>query len=228
MKKMLLVEDDPAIRRALLDDFKHEGYAVDYAVNGEEGLKMGQSLDYDIILLDLMLPGLDGLEVCKELRKKDIGTPIIMVTAKSQDWDKVIGLELGADDYVTKPFSPHELRARVRAVLRRTQGDQKSRKSDTVKSGLFELNTLKHECSYGDQLLALTQIEFNLMHLFLSRPGEVLSREDILEFVWGEQVLVTSRTVDTHVGNLRRKIGDHPDDPKWIMSIRNMGYKWIG
>ncbi len=228
MKKILLIEDDPAIRRALLDDFRHEGYAVDYAVNGEDGLKMGQNLDYDIILLDLMLPGLDGLEICKELRKKDVGTPIIMVTAKSQDWDKVIGLELGADDYVTKPFSPFELRARVKAVLRRTSDDARKNTNQQLQSGSFVLNTLRHECTQEGEPLTLTQIEFNLMHLFLSRPGEVLKRDEILEFVWGENVMVTTRTVDTHVGNLRRKIGDNPDDPKWIMSVRNMGYKWIG
>ena len=225
---MLLIEDDPAIRRALLDDFKHEGYAVDYAADGEEGLKLGQNLDYDIILLDLMLPGLDGLEVCKELRKKDIGTPIIMVTAKSQDWDKVIGLELGADDYVTKPFSPHELRARVKAVLRRTTNMARTKKKVELQSGPFTINNIKHLCTQDGREILLTQIEFNLMHFFLSRPGEVLNREEILEFVWGENVLVTARTVDTHVGNLRRKIGDDPDQPKWIMSVRNMGYKWIG
>jgi len=171
---------------------------------------------------------LDGLEVCKELRKKDIGTPIIMVTAKSQDWDKVIGLELGADDYVTKPFSPHELRARVKAVLRRTTNMARTKKKVELQSGPFTINNIKHLCTQDGREILLTQIEFNLMHFFLSRPGEVLNREEILEFVWGENVLVTARTVDTHVGNLRRKIGDDPDQPKWIMSVRNMGYKWIG
>ncbi len=228
MKKILLVEDDPAIRRALLDDFKHEGYTVDYATNGEDGLEMGQNLDYDIILLDLMLPGIDGLDICKELRRKDIGTPIIMLTAKSQEWDKVIGLELGADDYVTKPFSPHELRARVKAVLRRSKGDQKKQAGHTYNSGPFKLNTLKHDFLINDDPHELTHIEFGLMELFLSRPGEVLKRDEILDFVWGKNVLVTPRTVDTHVGNLRRKIGDDPLDPKWIFSVRNSGYKWIG
>ena len=228
MKKILLVEDDPAIRRALLDDFKHEGYTVDYATNGEDGLEMGQNLDYDIILLDLMLPGIDGLDICKELRRKDIGTPIIMLTAKSQEWDKVIGLELGADDYVTKPFSPHELRARVKAVLRRSKSEQKKQAGHTYKSGPFMLNTLKHDFLINDDPHELTHIEFGLMELFLSRPGEVLKRDEILDFVWGKNVLVTPRTVDTHVGNLRRKIGDDPLDPKWIFSVRNSGYKWIG
>ena len=228
MKKILLIEDDAAIRRALNDDFTHEGYEVDFAVNGEDGLKKGQNLDIDIILLDLMLPGIDGLEICKELRRKDIGTPIIMLTAKSQDWDKVIGLELGADDYVTKPFSPHELRSRVKAVLRRTGKALKSESGHTIQRGPFFLNSMKHECTMENAPLLLTQIEFNLIELFLSRPGIVLNRDEILDYVWGENVVVTSRTVDTHIGNLRRKIGDNPDDPKWIFSVRNLGYKWIG
>lgn len=228
MKKILLIEDDPAIRRALLDDFKHEGYEVDYAINGDDGLKMGQNLDYDIILLDLMLPGIDGLDICKELRRKDIGTPIIMLTAKSQDWDKVIGLELGADDYVTKPFSPYELRARVKAVLRRSDKEAKKTSVQIYRSGPFTLHPLRHECTYENRPITLTQIEFDLMRFLLSRPGEVLKRDEILDFVWGENVMVTSRTVDTHIGNLRRKIGDDPENPKWIFSVRNMGYKWIG
>lgn len=228
MKKILLVEDDPAIRRALLDDFKHEGYEVDYAVNGEDGLKMGLNPDYDIILLDLMLPGIDGLDICKELKRKEIDTPIIMVTAKSQDWDKVIGLELGADDYVTKPFSPFELRARVKAVLRRSGSEPRKNSNKIYQSGPFSLNPIKHECLLNGEEIMLTQIEFNLMELLLKRPGEVLKRDEILDFVWGEDVMVTPRTVDTHIGNLRRKIGDDPDNPKWIFSVRNMGYKWIG
>lgn len=228
MKKILLVEDDPAIRRALLDDFKHEGYEVDYAVNGEDGLKMGLNPDYDIILLDLMLPGIDGLDICKELKRKEIDTPIIMVTAKSQDWDKVIGLELGADDYVTKPFSPFELRARVKAVLRRSGNEPRKNLNKIYQSGPFSLNPIKHECLLNGEEIMLTQIEFNLMELLLKRPGEVLKRDEILDFVWGEDVMVTPRTVDTHIGNLRRKIGDDPDNPKWIFSVRNMGYKWIG
>lgn len=228
MKKILLVEDDPAIRRALLDDFKHEGYEVDYAVNGEDGLKMGLNPDYDIILLDLMLPGIDGLDICKELKRKEIDTPIIMVTAKSQDWDKVIGLELGADDYVTKPFSPFELRARVKAVLRRSGSEPRKNLNKIYQSGPFSLNPIKHECLLNGEEIMLTQIEFNLMELLLKRPGEVLKRDEILDFVWGEDVMVTPRTVDTHIGNLRRKIGDDPDNPKWIFSVRNMGYKWIG
>ena len=228
MKKILLVEDDPAIRRALLDDFRHEGYDVDYAGNGEDGLKMGQNLDYDIILLDLMLPGIDGLDICKELRRKDIGTPIIMVTAKSQDWDKVIGLELGADDYVTKPFSPFELRARVKAVLRRTNSSEKKKADHPLESGPFALHPLKHECTISGKPITLTHIEFSLMQLLLTRPGEVLNRDEILDYVWGKDVMVTRRTVDTHIGNLRRKIGDDPENPNWIFSVRNMGYKWIG
>ena len=226
MKKILIIEDAPAIRMALEDDFTFEGYQVVTAATGPEGLEKAMDLDLDIILLDLMLPGLDGLEICKELRRRDIGTPIIMLTAKSQEIDKVLGLELGADDYITKPFSPFELRARVKALLRRSEIRNRQNTVETIRIGPFELDPLKYLFTKNSQPVQLTTIEFALMKLLMRHAGQVLKRDDILNNVWGEEVYVTPRTVDTHIANLRRKIGDDTGQSSWITGIRGVGYKF--
>ncbi|HOW24766.1 MAG TPA: response regulator transcription factor [Bacteroidales bacterium] len=226
MKRILIIEDEPAIRMALEDDFTFEGYRVDSAATGPEGLEKAVDLDLDIIILDLMLPGLNGLEICKELRKRDIGTPIIMLTARSQEFDKVLGLELGADDYITKPFSMFELHARVKALLRRSEIRGHQSEKDKIHIGPFELDAAKYLFTKNGEPVQLTTIEFDLMKLLMQHAGHVLKRDDILNSVWGEEVYVTPRTVDTHIANLRKKIEDNPGESHWITGVRGVGYKF--
>jgi DNA-binding response OmpR family regulator len=226
MKRILIIEDVRNIRIALEDDFKFEGYQVDTAATGPEGLEKAMNLDLDIIILDLMLPELDGLEICKELRRHDIGTPIIMLTARSQEFDKVLGLELGADDYITKPFSPFELHARVKALLRRSEIRNHQTASATIRLGPFELDPSKYLFTKNSEPVQLTAIEFALMKLLMQHAGNVLKRDDILRSIWGGEVYVTPRTVDTHVANLRKKIEDDPEQSHWITGIRGTGYKF--
>ena len=226
MKRILIIEDARTIRMALEDDFKFEGYHVETAATGPEGLEKAMNLNLDIIILDLMLPELSGLEICKELRRRNIGTPIIMLTAKSQEFDKVLGLELGADDYVTKPFSPIELHARVKALLRRSEIRDHQNAEAIIKLGPFELDPLKYLFTKNNNPVQLTTIEFELMKLLMQSAGHVLKREEILRRVWGEEVYVTPRTVDTHIANLRRKIENDPEQSQWITGIRGAGYKF--
>ncbi len=226
MKRILIIEDARTIRMALEDDFKFEGYQVDSASTGPEGLEKAMNLDLDIIILDLMLPELNGLEICKELRKRNIGTPIIMLTAKSQEFDKVLGLELGADDYITKPFSPFELHARVKALLRRSEIRNQQTATATIQLGPFELDPSKYLFTKNKKQVELTTIEFALMKLMMQHAGHVLKRDDILRNIWGEEVFVTPRTVDTHIANLRKKIEDDPEQSHWIIGIRGIGYKF--
>jgi DNA-binding response OmpR family regulator len=226
MKRILIIEDARNIRMALEDDFKFEGYQVDSAATGPEGLEKAMDLNLDIIILDLMLPELNGLEICKELRRRDIGTPIIMLTAKSQEFDKVLGLELGADDYVTKPFSPFELHARVKALLRRSEIRNQQTAGTKIRLGPFELDPSKYLVTKNNKQIQLTTIEFALMKLLMQYAGHVIKRDDILRSVWGEEVYVTPRTVDTHIANLRKKIEDDPEKSHWITGIRGAGYKF--
>jgi DNA-binding response OmpR family regulator len=225
MRKILIIEDEEIIRMALVDDFKHEGYLVDYATNGNEGFERGMDTSVDLIILDIMLPEMNGFEVCKRLRMNGVKTPIIMLTAKGQEIDRVVGLELGADDYVTKPFSPRELQARVRAIFRRTEniiGD--------VDKSIFEFEQLKvdflqFECYKNGELASLTKHEFDLLKYLIKNRGRVIKRDELLNEVWGDDVIVSSRTIDTHMANLRKKIEEDSSNPKIIKSIRGVGYK---
>jgi two-component system, OmpR family, alkaline phosphatase synthesis response regulator PhoP len=226
MKRILIIEDSGAIRMALEDDFKFEGYQVSTAATGTEGLEKALDMSLDIIILDLMLPEMNGLEICKELRRRNIGTPIIMLTAKSQEFDKVLGLELGADDYITKPFSPFELRARVKALLRRSEIRNHQSAAATIQIGPFEMNPLKYQVTKKGEPIQLTTTEFALIKLLMQNAGHVLKRDDILHSIWGEEVYVTSRTVDSHIANLRKKIEDDPEKSHWITGIRGAGYKF--
>jgi DNA-binding response OmpR family regulator len=226
MKRILIIEDARNIRMALEDDLTFEGYRVETASTGPEGLEKALDLNLDIIILDLMLPELDGLEICKELRRRNIGTPIIMLTAKSQEFDKVLGLELGADDYITKPFSTFELHARVKALLRRSEIRDQQTAAKILQFGPFELDPSKYEFTKNGEAVQLTTIEFDLLKLLMEHAGHVLKRDDILTKIWGEEVYVTSRTVDTHIANLRRKIEDDPDQSHWITGIRGVGYRF--
>ncbi len=226
MKRILVIEDARNIRMALEDDFKFEGYQVETAATGPEGLEKALDLNLDIIILDLMLPELNGLDICKELRQRNIGTPIIMLTAKSQEFDKVLGLELGADDYITKPFSLFELQARVKALLRRSEIRNQQTAAATIRLGPFELDPSKHLFKKNGEHFQLTTIEFALMKLLMQHAGQVISRDNILHNIWGDEVYVTPRTVDTHVANLRKKIEDDSEQSHWITGIRGAGYKF--
>ncbi|MBT3383251.1 MAG: response regulator transcription factor [Prolixibacteraceae bacterium] len=226
MRKLLVVEDDISIRKAIVDDFTFEGYLVESAVEGNEGLEKAFDPDIDIILLDVMLPGIDGFEICKELRKKGIETPIIMLTAKSQEIDKVLGLEFGADDYITKPYSSRELHARVKAVLRRRNSEKNGTVEIQFKIGDLEINFKKFSCKKKEKNIILTTLEFSLLHYLIKKREQVISRNEILDKVWGEDILVSPRTVDTHIAKLRKKIEDDPSNPRWIIGFRGIGYKF--
>ena len=227
MKKILIVEDERAIRLALEDDFLAEGYRVDSAVTGNEGLQKGSEQNYDIILLDIMLPQMDGFEVIKELRKRDVRTPVIMLTAKSQEIDKILGLEFGADDYVTKPFSPRELQSRVKAVLRRVDMKPGQSYKNQFSFGGINIDFEKYECFRNGEKIFLTTLEFDLLRFLIDHKGKVVNRNQIMNEVWGPDVFVAPRTIDTHILNLRKKIEDNPAKPVWIIGVRGRGYKFI-
>jgi DNA-binding response OmpR family regulator len=227
MTKILIIEDEKAILMALEDDFRAIGYQVDSAMTGPGGLQKGSEHNYDIILLDVMLPEMDGFEVLKELRKRNVRTPIIMLTAKSQEIDKILGLEFGADDYVTKPFSPRELQARVKTVLRRVNEKPEPSSENQIIFGEITIDFQKYECYKGGKNIPLSTLEFDLLKFLIANKGKVVSRDHIIEKVWGANVLVAARTVDTHILNLRNKIEDLPSQPQWIIGVRGRGYKFL-
>jgi len=225
-KKILIVEDDPGILLSLKDEFESEGYTVSIAEDGEKGLEIAKQQRPDLIILDIMLPVIDGYEVCKRLRMEGDTTPIIMLTVKDKEIDRVLGLELGADDYVTKPFSLRELMARVKAVLRRTE--DRAKDLATYSFAQIELDFKKYEAKKKGKKLELTPLEFQMLNLFIQRKGEVISRDDFLDKIWGEDnTYVSFRTVDSHIANIRKKIEDDPSNPKHIISVRGVGYKFI-
>jgi two-component system alkaline phosphatase synthesis response regulator PhoP len=225
-KKILVVEDEPGIRLSLSDELESAGYRVLTADNGEKALAIAGREKPDLILLDIMLPVLDGTEVCKRLRIGGDRTPIIMLTVKDKEIDKVLGLELGADDYMTKPFSLRELTARVKAVLRRT--DEKAPGPGLASFDGIELDFKRFEASKKGKKLELTPLEFHLLRLLIGRRGEVLTRDDFLDGVWGEDnIAVSFRTVDSHIANIRKKIEDDPARPRHILSVRGVGYKFV-
>ena len=225
-KKILIVEDDPGILLSLKDEFEAEGYSVCTSDNGERALDVAGDENPDLIILDLMLPGLDGYEVCKRLRARNDFTPIIMLTVKDKEIDKVLGLELGADDYLTKPFSLRELTARVKAVLRRTE----ARQHDVThyRFGQIDLDFKRYEAKRKGTRLELTPLEFQMLRLFIEQKEHVLSRDEILDRIWGkENLTVSHRTVDSHISNIRKKIEEDPSRPRHILGIRGVGYKFV-
>ena len=224
MRKILIVEDEELIRMALEDDFRHEGYKVDYAEDGLTGYEKAKNPDIDLIILDIMLPEMNGFDICRKLRMQGIKTPIIMLTAKGQEIDRVLGLEMGADDYVTKPFSPRELQARVKAIFRRME--------DVSTENIFNARGLKvdflqYKCYKNGELINLTKHEFGLLKYLIQNRERVIDRDELLDEVWGNDVMVGPRTVDTHMANLRKKIEDNPSNPKLIISVRGVGYKIV-
>lgn len=225
MSKILIVEDELNIRQLVKYNMEKEGYQVLEAADGLQGLKLAKSEKPDLLLLDLMLPQMDGLEVCRNLKGNPASAalPIIMLTAKSEEIDKVIGLELGADDYMTKPFSPRELIARVKAVLRRSQ--KEANLPGELVVGRLRFNFSRYEVHAGDRKLELTPKEYELLKMLATNLGKVFTREQLLEKVWGYEYFGDTRTVDVHVRHLRAKLADDPASADLIETVRGFGYR---
>jgi len=228
MATVLIVEDDRAMAVALSDGFAYEGFQVEVATDGEEGLRLAHEARPDLMILDIMLPKMTGLEICKALRDEGSNVPIIMLTARGQEIDKVLGLKLGADDYVTKPFSFMELRARVDAVLRRSTSTSGHINGGIHEFGSFTVDLDHHAASKDGVDLNLTPREFRLLGHFIEHRGEVVTREDLLDSVWGYDTIPFTRTVDTHIAKLRKKIEENPADPNLIVTVHRLGYKFVG
>jgi two-component system alkaline phosphatase synthesis response regulator PhoP len=229
MRKVLIVEDDEAMSVALRDGFEYEGYAVTVAKDGEAGLHLAGTAGPDLILLDVMLPKMTGLDVCRKLRTDGSAVPIIMLTARGQEIDKVLGLKQGADDYVTKPFGFMELMARVEAVLRRCTSSGTSAMAETVcRFGDVTVNFRACEGFKGGRPIDLSPRELKLLGYFLQHRGEVISRETLLDTVWDYNAVLYTRTVDMHIAKLRKKIEDNPADPRHIVTVHRLGYKFTG
>jgi DNA-binding response OmpR family regulator len=222
VSRILVVDDEPGIVFALEADLRSEGYDVAVAGTGDDALKAARREPFDLILLDVMLPGKDGYDVCRELRRSGVRTPIIMLTAKAHEAEKVMGLELGADDYVTKPFSPRELRARVKAALRRSSDDT----PEVFRFGDTEVDFARCEVRRGSRAIDLSALEFKLLTAFVRRRGRVLTREQLLDAAWGPGVALNDRVVDNHIVALRRKIEPDPAKPRYLLNIRGMGYRF--
>ena len=225
MSRILVIEDDPAILRGLADSLRRESYEVLTAADGESGCRMAMEKHPDLLILDLMLPKLSGYEVCRQMRAKGLATPILMLTARGEEGDRVLGLDLGADDYVTKPFSLRELLARVRALLRRAQPPRAL--IDELRVNDVAVDFRKYEATAAGGPLELTRREFQLLRALASRPGEVVGRSELLDQVWGLDEYPTTRTVDTHIAALRAKIERDPARPEHLLTMRGVGYKWV-
>ncbi len=228
MKKVLVAEDEESIREFIVINLTRSGYEVEQAENGAVALDLFSQNEnsFDVAILDIMMPEVDGLTVCKELRKRSSDLGIIMLSAKTQEMDKVTGLLVGADDYVTKPFSPSELMARVDAVYRRVEMTRGFRKNDSVLDK-FELNLRNRTLSKANQLIELTQVEFQIIEYFFKNPNAALSRTDILKQVWGNNYFGDEKIVDVNIRRLRMKIEDNPSSPTRLVTIWGLGYKWI-
>jgi two-component system alkaline phosphatase synthesis response regulator PhoP len=225
LKEVLLVEDEPGLVLTMADRLRSEGYAVTTAHDGDEGFRKASGAGYDIILLDVMLPRKSGFEVCRELREQGVSTPILMLTARGQTADKVQGLKLGADDYLTKPFEMAELLARVEAILRR-QAAGTAPVAATYEFGDVRVDVRSTEVTRGGEPLTLSAREFQLLCYFLEHPGATLSRQELLNEVWGHRSVQSTRTVDVHVAWLRQKLESDPKHPKYIATIHGLGYKF--
>jgi DNA-binding response OmpR family regulator len=224
MKRILIVEDEPSIALALDDDLRREGYETEVAADGDTAAQKARSQEWDLILLDVMLPKKDGFEVCRELRHAGIRTPILLLTARTHEAEKVLGLELGADDYVTKPYSARELRARVKALLRRSAAQT----AEVYRFGDAELDFNRCELRRGGKVVELTTLEYKLLAAFVKQTGHVLTREQLLDQVWGPGTHITDRVVDNQVTNLRKKIEPEPDRPRYLLALRGLGYRFDG
>jgi len=222
--RILVVEDEPAIAAGLVEDLTFEGYAVEAIADGIGAISAARDCAFDLILLDVMLPGKDGLQVCRELRRGGLTTPIILLTARSLEAEKVLGLRLGADDYVTKPFGSEELRARIEAVLRRSRPVAPA---EVFRFGDIAVDFLRCEVSRDGALIEVTAVEFKLLSAFIRSRGRVLSRQQLLDMVWAD-THCGERVVDSHVANLRKKIEPDPSAPRHLVSVRSLGYRFDG
>ena len=223
--KIILVDDEPEILTLVRDYLSREGFTVLTALNGNEGMELIEREKPDLVLLDWMLPGMSGLEMCKHLRETST-IPIIMLTAKSEEIDRVLGLEFGADDYIVKPFSLRELAARIKTVLRRSSGVVQENNSSIIIRGELNIDVSSHKVSKRGLELSLTPTEFNILHLLAMRPGTVYSRLQLLRQAMGEEYLYYERSIDTHVSNLRKKVEDNPSDPKYVETVFGVGYRF--
>ncbi|MFC1547210.1 response regulator transcription factor [Candidatus Neomarinimicrobiota bacterium] len=225
MKRILIVEDDPAILTGLKASLEEEHYQVTSAMDGEEGYALAKGENLDLIILDVMLPHKNGDEICRDLREEGVETPILMLTSRKEEMDKVLGLEMGADDYVTKPFSVRELRARIRALLRRHTGLKQEVEETTF--GDVHLDFKKMEASKGDEAVALSAKEYEIVKFFVQHEGEVVTRNMLLDEVWGYEAFPTTRTVDNYILTLRKKLETDPSKPAHFLTTHAAGYKFV-
>lgn len=227
--RVLIAEDDANLRQGLIDLLEGEGYEVFPAEDGQKALDCFRQEEPDLVLLDVMMPEMSGYDVCREIRKSDSRTPIIMLTAKGEEIDKVVGLELGADDYVTKPFGLHELRARIAAVLRRSRNQHPEPAASLPEQFLIGqalIDRKTYQATIGNQSHSLTSREMKLLEIFHTRPNEVLSRNDLLNAAWGVDYFGTTRTLDQHIAQLRKKIEPDPGSPQFLLTVHGVGYRF--
>jgi DNA-binding response OmpR family regulator len=228
MKKILIVEDELSMVNGLKDNLEFEGYEVDIAVEGRSGLQKVLQNQADLILLDVMLPGISGFDICKAARKEGVSTPIILLTAKGEEIDKVLGLELGADDYITKPFGLRELLARIRAILRRSQvGKEASAESEFVTIGNIRVNFKNYIALEGSNEIKMSYKEFEILHYLYMNAGKTIQRDDLMSDVWSIDYDVSTRTVDNFILKLRHKIENDPNNPRIILTVHGIGYKLV-
>jgi len=225
MAHILIVEDEKDMREGLKDNLEFEGYSIDQASDGREGLEKIKNNKYDLIILDVMLPYMSGFDVCKNARNSGVNTPIIMLTAKGEEIDKVLGLEFGADDYVTKPFSLRELLARVKAILRRVA--QKSGSENIIKIGKIEIDFSKYEAYVNKNAVPMTHKEFEIIKYLWNNKNKTVSREELFNEIWGYDEMTTTRTIDNFILKLRQKIEIKPTNPKHILTVHGIGYKLL-
>jgi DNA-binding response OmpR family regulator len=227
MKRILIIEDDLAILRGLKDNLEYESYEVLTAEDGEQGYCLIKERKPDLIILDLMLPKMDGYELCRKISAENITTPILMLTARSEEADRVLGLDLGADDYVTKPFSVPELLARVRAILRRVRSAKTGNLPSELQFGEVSIDFKRFEARKAGKALNMSRKEFGVLRLLAARAGEVLTRDEVLDEVWGYDRYPTTRTVDNHIALLRTKLEDDPSKPRYLITVHGVGYKLV-
>lgn len=229
-KKVLFIEDDPDVANLVEIHLKDLGFIPDRAVDGVDGVNKALKNEYVLVILDLMLPRLDGFEVCKRIRQEKKGLPILMLTSKSEEIDKVLGLELGADDYITKPFSLRELMARVKAIIRRVDAAKEEATGEQPREVIFDeltINLEKRKVTLAGRVIELTAKEFDLLALFASHPGRAYSRQELLDIIWGYQFDGYDHTVNSHINRLRSKIETNPAEPKYIKTVWGVGYRFV-
>lgn len=228
MKKILIVDDELNMVKGLKDNLEFEGYYVDTALEGNSGLQKVLQSRYDLILLDIMLPGISGFDICKAARKEGVNTPIILLTAKGEEIDKVLGLELGADDYITKPFSLRELLARIKAILRRApNGQEGNHEPEFVILGNIKVSFKNYQAFEGNKEIKMSHKEFEVLHYLYKNEGNTVHRDDLMSSVWSIDYDITTRTVDNFILKLRQKIETDPNNPKVILTVHGVGYKMI-